>query len=600
MKKYTQQQILEGKELYETTCLTNKQIGEKLNIPKGTIQMWTKKYDWNRSQDLKSQHKCNALKDRPNNIIFDENYYKAKELYETTCLSVPDIAKQTNLTKDQIHSRILKYKWNRTQEQFKQMYSNKNKEKYNNYTVQQKQQIKQKMSNTNKQVWLQRSKQQKQQIIDKRLHTINNKSTEELKEIKQKISLSVKNNWRSKSTEEKQQISYKLKLAQHNLTPEAKLLKYKRDRATKHKNNSFKNANSIDGKRFDSKYEVLVYEFCKRNNIPIECQIPLEYEYNGEQHITFIDFRIDGILFEVKGGHLLHGIYDYAMPVPMKEKLEIYKKHNVIVITDKYGSEIIPKKESKESNGLKYLHKCPNPLIGVDISLFNNPEFPFAKDKPECFYKVSVDGKLSSLDAWQDELLRWNMIKNRINYVGGFIDNKAILTAMNVTRTCKQPSWFDKKYAKRLIHKYITTNTILDPFAGWGARCDAAKELNKLYYGWDLNEELVQWHHKQGRVFKTGDGIQYGDANNIQTNMKDCSVFICPPYTNFEKYFDNQDLKTTQCEWLQIVMNNIPNAEEYLMVCKVVDEGWQKYIVEEKVNKSHLGSNKEYVLLIKN
>ena len=62
----------------------------------------------------------------------------------------------------------------------------------------------------------------------------------------------------------------------------------------------------------------------------------------------------------------------------------------------------------------------------------------------------------------------------------------------------------------------------------------------------------------------------------------------------------NQDIKTTQCEWLNIVMQNIPNAKEYLMVCKIVDEGWEKYIVEEKINKSHFGVNKEYVLLIKN
>lgn len=132
-----------------------------------------------------------------------------------------------------------------------------------------------------------------------------------------------------------------------------------------------------------------------------------------------------------------------------------------------------------------------------------------------------------------------------------------------------------------------------------GARCDAAKELNKKYYGWDMNQELVEWHHQQGRLFNTNCGIEYGDANNIKSDRSECSVFICPPYTDFEKYFDGQDLKTTQCEWLQIVMNNIPNAKEYLMVCKIVDKGFEKYIVETKENKSHLGTNREYVLLIK-
>lgn len=591
MKKYTQQQLNKVKELYETTCLTNEQIGKQLNIPKGTIQMWTKKYKWIRPTELKQIHKINKY-NKINSIILDEDYYKAKELYETTCLSVPDISKLTNLSFDQIHSRIKKYGWKRSLEQTQQMYSNKNKEKYKNYTQIQIEQIKQKMSNTNKKVWAERSEDKKKQIVRHRMSTINSKSKEELNKTNLKISQGVKDTWNNKSEEEKEQIKLKLRLAQANLSNEAKLLKYKKDRATKHKNNSFKNANSIDGKRFDSKYEVLVYEYCKRNNIPIECQIPLKYKYKGQQHITFIDFRIDGILFEVKGGHLLHGIYDYAMPVPIKEKLKIYKEHNVIVITDKYGSEVIPKKESKDSNGLNYKNKCPYPLIGVDIELFNNPEFPFAKDKPKCFYTVSVDGKPSALEAWDNELIRWNMIKNRINYVGGFIDNKAILTAMNVTRTCKQPSWFSKSYAKQLIEKYITTDTIVDPFAGWGTRCEASLELNKNYIGGDLNPELVEWHKLLNRP------ITLLDANNLKYNRDDCSVFICPPYTNYEKYFDGQDLKTTQCEWLNIIMKNVPNAKEYLMVCKVVDKGWEKYIVEEKVNKSHLGTNKEYVIKV--
>ena len=370
-----------------------------------------------------------------------------------------------------------------------------------------------------------------------------------------------------------------------------------RKKMVKNAKNSKSKINSI---KFESTYERDFYDYCLRNKIEIQNrQIPIEYEYNGEKHITFIDFEVDGYLIECKGGRLLSGIFDYATNAPIEVKLDIYRKNNVIIITDKKGSEYIPKSNSKESNGLKYLDKCPYPLIGIDIELFRNPEFPYRDDRPKCFYSVKVDNKLSALEAWTDETLRWKMIKNRINYVGGFINNKSILTAMNVTRTCKQPSWFDKKYAKDLIRKYITSDIILDPFAGWGTRCDAAKELNKKYYGWDLNKELVDWHHQKGRLFDTGCGIEYGDANNIKTIREDCSVFICPPYTNFEIYFENQDLKTTQCEWLQIVMNNIPNAKEYLMVCKVVDKEWEKYVIEEKINKSHLGINKEYVLLIK-
>lgn len=326
-------------------------------------------------------------------------------------------------------------------------------------------------------------------------------------------------------------------------------------------------------------YFNIMYNFLKRNNINFKC--------NVQQDKHYFNFIVDDLKFIILDINSI------------KQQEQYLRDNKIIVITNKLNNSLIPKSNSSESNGLKYLSKCPNPLIGVDIDLFKNPQIPYREDRPKCFYHVRVDGKPSVSEAWQDEQLRWKMILNRINYTGGFIDNKQILTAMNVTRNCKQPSWFSKQYAKELIQKYITTNIILDPFAGWGTRCDACKELNIKYYGWDLNKELVDWHKEKGRLFETGCGIEYGDANNIKTDEKDCSVFICPPYTDFETYFEGQDLKTTQCEWLQIVMNNISNAKEYLMVCKVVDPGFEKYIVEEKINKSHLGINKEYVLLIK-
>lgn len=348
---------------------------------------------------------------------------------------------------------------------------------------------------------------------------------------------------------------------------------------------------SSDGIYFDSSYELLVYEYCKRNEIPVQRQVPIHYNYNGKDHYTIIDFIIDGYYVECKGGHLLNGIYN-EIGVPIEEKLKVYKEHNVIIVTDKNGSNIIPKANSSLSNGLKYKNKCPQPLIGIDIELFNNPKFPYRPDRPKCFYDVSVMGEKSIKQAFMDEQLRWKMIKNRIEYSGGFIDAKWVLQAMNITRTCKQPSWFSEKFAEHIINSYITTETIYDTFAGWGARADACKKLDIQYNGYDLNEELVYWHKQFNR------NIQLADACNVKTDNSNCSVFICPPYQNIERYFESQNIQNTQCDWLKIVMKNIPNAKEYVMVCKIVDSGWEKYIVEEKVNKSHFGINKEYVIKV--
>ena len=357
-----------------------------------------------------------------------------------------------------------------------------------------------------------------------------------------------------------------------------------------------------EGVHLDSSWELNIYNFFKRIGKEVERNIPIEYEYNNKKHVTFIDFRVDGYLLECKASHLLSGCFDYAEGmIPIDTKLDVYKKNHVIIITDK--SDIFGKPNSLQSNGLKYQNKCPNPLIGIDISLFNNPAFPFAKDKPKCFYNVRVDGKPSSLEAWSDESLRWEMIKNRIEYSGGFIDNKQILNAMNITRTCKQPSWFSKSLAKKIIQEYATTDVIVDPFAGWGARHDATIELNKQYIGSDYNKELVEWHKSLGR------NIEYKDANEFHYDGL-CSVFICPPYSDpktgrcFEDYnfehFDESAKAMSQCDWLKLCMKNIPNAAEYIMICKVVDEGFEKYIIDTKNNKSHFGLNKEYIIVIKN
>ena len=54
----------------------------------------------------------------------------------------------------------------------------------------------------------------------------------------------------------------------------------------------------------------------------------------------------------------------------------------------------------------------------------------------------------------------------------------------------------------------------------------------------------------------------------------------------------------TQCEWLKVVMRNVPNASEYVMVCKILDEGWDKYVVDTKSNKSHFGMNNKYIVVV--
>ena len=157
----------------------------------------------------------------------------------------------------------------------------------------------------------------------------------------------------------------------------------------------------------------------------------------------------------------------------------------------------------------------------------------------------------------------------------------------------------EKMYLQKIDLEYLKE---VEEYPFFACYFDACKELNLTYYGWDLNKELVDWHISKERVITENNkcGISYGDAIYIKNDSSNCSVFICPPYTDTEVYFEGQDINKTQCDWLKVCINNIPNAKEYVMVCKVVDSGFEKYIVDEKINKSHFGINKEYVIKLNN
>lgn len=103
-----------------------------------------------------------------------------------------------------------------------------------------------------------------------------------------------------------------------------------------------KSITASDGTHLDSSYEAIVYDWLKGQGLEFDRQIPISYEYDDKTHITLIDFKVDDILLEVKGFHLLQGCFDYAPSmVPIERKLEVYRSNDVVVVTDSQGAEIL-------------------------------------------------------------------------------------------------------------------------------------------------------------------------------------------------------------------------------------------------------------------
>ena len=90
---------------------------------------------------------------------------------------------------------------------------------------------------------------------------------------------------------------------------------------------------SYDGKHFDSKYELDVYEFFSRIGLSIETQIVKPLNNSSGKHNIIYDFLVDGQLYECKGGHLLEGCWSGSQ-VTIEDKINSYIENNVILITD--------------------------------------------------------------------------------------------------------------------------------------------------------------------------------------------------------------------------------------------------------------------------
>ena len=74
------------------------------------------------------------------------------------------------------------------------------------------------------------------------------------------------------------------------------------------------------------------------------------------------------------------------------------------------------------------------------------------------------------------------------------------------------------------------TTTIFDPFAGWGERHVAAKNFNKVYIGYDISNDAIDFA-------KTHYNVNNILANSMTEEIPDHDgLLTCPPYWNLEKY----------------------------------------------------------------
>ena len=230
-----------------------------------------------------------------------------------------------------------------------------------------------------------------------------------------------------------------------------------------------------------------------------------------------------------------------------------------------------------------------------------SPYFPKARygDKimlnfhPSLFH-ANRRGCLSPYDAWQNDELLIKCIKNRIIYKGSNLDRSKVLAGLSVTKIAPRVSLFSAYLAKYLISKYLNEfNLIFDPFSGYSGRMLGACVCDKEYIGHDINQTTVDESNKIIQSFHLNANVSCVDTL-VDSGEFPC-LFTCPPYNDKERWGSESVVKSCD-DWIDICLNNY-KCNSYLFVVDDTSK-YSDYVVEEIVNKSHFGTNKELVILI--
>lgn len=237
---------------------------------------------------------------------------------------------------------------------------------------------------------------------------------------------------------------------------------------------------------------------------------------------------------------------------------------------------------------LNRLRKCDkrNSNIGMRIIYRYHPSIWLGNKK----------GCLSPYSAWHDTDKLYQCIENRLKYKGELLTPSDILYGFSASHIAPKVSVFRPALAKYLIGRYLDRySEIFDPCCGYSGRLLGAYIENKKYIGQDINPTTIE--EINALVKELGlKGCSVYTKNSICTTGRYECLFTCPPYSDKENW--GQSIEDLSCdEWIDICLRNY-SCNAYLFVVDHTSK-YEKYIVEEIVNRSHFSTSSEKVVLIR-
>lgn len=362
--------------------------------------------------------------------------------------------------------------------------------------------------------------------------------------------------------------------------------------------------NSIN---FDSSWELAFYIYCIDNNKSISKPTKsFTYEYQGKIHYYYPDFDVDGQLYEIKGNQFfkddgtMQNPYDHSLDGLFEAKHSCGLRNNVIFVTGTDIKKYVDYVNTKYTNDFIGLFKKDIPFPYLNGDFTDKSDMGVIHYYHKSIYKATRKGKLSPYEAWKDKSLILKSALNRLKYIGR-CEPLDVAQGFNVAKIAPKVSVFKPTLAKKLIEKYLNTfDTIFDPFSGFSGRLIGSINCNKKYIGQDINEDHVR-ESNEIILYKNCNKTCFVSVANVLTDTQksfdNTCLFTCPPYGGKEHWNENNDEVEKTCdEWIDICLEKY-KCQKYLFVVDDTEK-YKDRIVEVLENKSHFGSNKEFVILI--
>lgn len=358
---------------------------------------------------------------------------------------------------------------------------------------------------------------------------------------------------------------------------------------------------------FDSSWELALWIYAEDHNISIEREpIILQYDFNGETHTYYPDFKFGDRLLEIKGPQFFDSTGKMINPfnpdgndlmeakhlAGLAQGVEFWSKKEMQPILDYVNSKYT-------QDYLKlFIKNLPFPYPRMR----NSSDFEIIRFFHKSLYHASRQYLKSPYEAWQDKDLVRKSALNRLKYVKSCTPLD-VVQGFNVAKLAPKVSVFKPSVATYLLEKYLfSENHIVDPFSGFSGRLLGAIKLNKSYEGYDINEdhvkesnEIINYKKIQNAQISVKDLLQTESRSFANTNT---ALFTCPPYGGKEHWnIKNDEVEKSCDEWIDLCLEKYKDCKKYLFVVDETEK-YKDFVVEEFTNKSHLGKNTEKVVLL--